>query len=72
MVNTHTVVCLNTITLATRINLLKVVFSNHYNTLASAIPPFPSFNVDDDPTTGQRWTKRKKTFRKLSSGNGYR
>ena len=60
MVNTHTVVCLNTITLATRINLLKVVFSNHYNTLASAIPPFPSFNVDDDPTTGQRWTNRKK------------
>ena len=31
--------------------------------MASAIPPFPSFNVDDDPTTtGQRWTKWKKRF----------
>ena len=61
--HTHTVVCLNTITLAKRINLLKVVFSTHYNTMVSALPPFPSFNVDDDPTTtGQRWTKCKKRF----------
>ena len=29
----------------------------------SALPPFPSFNVDDEPTTtGQRWTKLKKRF----------
>ena len=41
--HTHTVVCLNIIALATRINLLKVVFSTHYNTMASALPPFPSF-----------------------------
>ena len=31
--------------------------------MASAIPPFPSFNVDDDPTTTlQRWNKCKKRF----------
>ena len=31
--------------------------------MASALPPFPSFNVDDDPTTtGQRWTKWRKRF----------
>ena len=31
--------------------------------MASAIPPFPSFNVNDDPTTtGQRWKKWKKRF----------
>ena len=31
--------------------------------MASALPPFASFNVDDDPTTtGQRWTKWKKRF----------
>ena len=34
-----------------------------YYTMASALPPFPSFNVDDDPTTtGQRWTKWRKRF----------
>ena len=31
--------------------------------MASALPPFLSFNVDDDPTTtGQRLTKWKKRF----------
>ena len=31
--------------------------------MASALPPFASFNVVDDPTTnGQRWTKWKKRF----------
>ena len=32
-------------------------------TMASSLPPFPPFNVEDDPTaTGQRWTKWKKRF----------
>ncbi|CAB3985054.1 uncharacterized protein LOC110987377 [Paramuricea clavata] len=31
--------------------------------MASSLPPFPPFNVEDDPTaTGQRWTKWKKRF----------
>jgi hypothetical protein len=31
--------------------------------MASSLPPFPPFNVGDDPTaTGQRWTKWKKRF----------
>jgi hypothetical protein len=31
--------------------------------MASSLPPFPPFNVEDDPTvTGQRWTKWKKSF----------
>ncbi|CAB4014964.1 Hypothetical predicted protein, partial [Paramuricea clavata] len=33
------------------------------NALASALPPFPPFNVDDDATTtGQRWDKWTKRF----------
>ena len=32
----------------------------HYGLI---LPPFPPFNVEDDPTaTGQRWTKWKKRF----------
>ena len=31
--------------------------------MASSLPLFPPFNVEDDPTaTGQRWTKWKKRF----------
>ena len=31
--------------------------------MASSLSPFPSFNIEDDPTaTGQRWTKWKKRF----------
>ena len=31
--------------------------------MASSLPPFPPFNVEDDPTaTGRRWTKWKKRF----------